>query len=92
MRLQATGIDELVREAARRVGLYNDGFIKLEDKFMPHWCRHWNAAHLLRLGMPRDFVKWLHGDAMKEAIDIYNHINPDDVKKSYLAHIPYFGV
>lgn len=92
MRLQATGVDELVREAARRVGLYDDGSTKLEDKFTPRCCRHWNAVHLLRSGMPREFVKWLRGDATKEAIYTYSHINPDDVRKSYLAHIPYLGI
>lgn len=91
-RLRASSIDELVRGAAIRVGLYNEDSTKLEDKFTPHCCRHWNATHLLRSGMPREFVKWLRGDAMKEAIDIYNHINPEDVRRSYLAHIPQLGI
>lgn len=87
-RLQASGVDDLVREAAMRVGLYDNDSTRLEDKFTPHCCRHWNATYLLRAGMPREFVKWLRGDAMKEAIDIYNRINPEDVRRSYLAHIP----
>jgi integrase/recombinase XerD len=87
-RLQASGVDDLVREAAMRVGLHDHKSTRLEDKFTPHCCRHWNATYLLRAGMPREFVKWLRGDAMKEAIDIYNHINPDDVRRSYLARIP----
>jgi hypothetical protein len=32
------------------------------------------------------------GDAMREAIDLYNHIDPEDVKRNYLACIPKFGV
>jgi integrase/recombinase XerD len=87
-RLQASGVDDLVREAAMRVGLHDRHSTRLEDKFTPHCCRHWNATYLLRAGMPREFVKWLRGDAMKEAIDIYNHINPEDVRGSYLARIP----
>lgn len=91
-RLQATGIDDLVREAAMRVGLYNADSTRLEDKFTPHCCRYWNATHLLRSGMPREHVKWLRGDAIREALDIYDRINPDDVRKNYLAHIPQLGV
>lgn len=91
-RLHESGVENLVREAAMRVGLHDHDSTRLEDKFTPHCCRHWNATHLLRAGMSREFVKWLRGDAMKEAIDIYNHINPDDVRRSYLAHIPQFGI
>ena len=91
-RLQESGVDFLVREAAMRIGLHDHDSSKLEDKFTPHCCRHWNATHLLQAGMSREFVKWLRGDAMKEAIDIYNHINPEDVRRSYLAHIPQLGV
>jgi hypothetical protein len=42
--------------------------------------------------MNREYVQWLRGDALREAIDIYNHIAPEDVGKSYLAHIPQLGV
>jgi hypothetical protein len=42
--------------------------------------------------MREKYIKWLRGDAMREAINIYNHIDPEDVRKSYLAHIPHFGV
>jgi integrase/recombinase XerD len=90
-RLKSEGVDRIVRIAAERVGLYIASK-KLEDRFTPHCCRHWNATHLLKAGMPREHVKWLRGDAMKEAIDIYNHIEPEDVKKSYLVHVPQLGV
>jgi hypothetical protein len=35
--------------------------------------------------MSRDHVKWIRGDAMRESIDIYYHIDPEDVRKSYMA-------
>ncbi len=37
-------------------------------------------------------MKWLRGDALNEAIDIYNHIDPEDVKRGYIAHIPQLGI
>jgi len=91
-RLSNRSIDTLVREAAIRVGLHDHESERLEDKFTPHACRHWLVTHLLRAGMPRDQVKWIRGDAMREAIDLYNHIDPEDVKRNYLACIPKFGV
>jgi len=42
--------------------------------------------------MPREYVKWLRGDAIKEAVDIYYHIDSEDVRRSYLAHIPRLGI
>jgi integrase/recombinase XerD len=42
--------------------------------------------------MPRDFVKELRGDVRHEAIDIYNHIDKEALRESYLAHIPRLGI
>lgn len=92
-RMKPESVNDAVTEAALRVGLHNSAHNdKLDDKFTAHCCRHWQATHLLRAGMPREYVKWLRGDAMREAIDVYNHINPEDVRKSYLAHVPQLGI
>ena len=80
-----------VVRAAERVGLHTPG-APLEQRFGPHCCRHWFTTHLLRAGMRREYVQWLRGDAIKEAVDIYYHIDPEDVRKSYLAYIPQLGV
>jgi hypothetical protein len=29
---------------------------------------------------------------MKESIDIYYHIDPEDVRKSYMAYVPQLGI
>jgi integrase/recombinase XerD len=81
----------VVARAAERVGLHTPG-APLEQRFGPHCCRHWFTTHLLRAGMRREYVQWLRGDAIKEAVDIYYHIDPEDVRKSYLAYIPKLGV
>lgn len=91
-RLGISSIQTIVAKAAERVGLHDQKSSRPEDHFSPHCCRHWFTTHLIRSGMPRDYIKWLRGDAMNEAIDIYNHIDPEDVKRSYLAHIPMLGV
>ena len=42
--------------------------------------------------MKREYVQWLRGDAIKEAVDIYFHIDPEDVREAYLAAIPQLGI
>jgi integrase/recombinase XerD len=91
-RLQRTAVGNLVREAAERVGLYDSSSKKLEAKFTPHCCRHFLTTQLLRNNMRREYVQWLRGDAIRQAVDIYFHINPEDVKQSYLACVPELGV
>lgn len=91
-RIAKRGAENMTKKHAERVGLYDVNSSKLEDKFTPHCCRHWFVTHLIRRGMPRDFVKELRGDVRGEAIDIYNHIDRKELKDSYLAHIPQLGV
>jgi integrase/recombinase XerD len=92
LRISLAQIEYIVEKHASRVGLHNPGSRRLEDRFTPHCCRHWFTTHLIRAGMPRDFVKELRGDVRHEAIDIYNHIDKKELKDSYLAHIPQLGV
>jgi integrase/recombinase XerD len=91
-RMTKRSIETITEKHAKRIGLHDPSSRKLEDKFTPHCCRHWFVTHLLRAGMPRDFVKELRGDTRGEAIDIYNHIDKKELKESYLAHIPQLGV
>jgi integrase/recombinase XerD len=91
-RLCRTTVYLAVTNAAERVGLHDPKSERLEDHFSPHACRHWNATHLLRAGMKREYVQWLRGDAIKEAVDSYFHIDPKDVQEAYLAAIPQLGI
>jgi integrase/recombinase XerD len=91
-RLGSAQIDNIVKKHASRVGLHSPASNRLEDRFTPHCCRHWFTTHLIRAGMPRDFVKELRGNVRHEAIDIYNHIDKEELKESYLAHITQLGI
>lgn len=42
--------------------------------------------------MPREFIKELRGDKRNEAIDIYDYIDKEELRRAYLACIPKFGV
>jgi integrase/recombinase XerD len=42
--------------------------------------------------MRREFIKELRGDARREAMDIYDHIDRKELKRAYLAAIPVLGI
>jgi len=42
--------------------------------------------------MSREFIKELRGDSRGEAIDIYDHIDEDELRRSYLTAIPRLGM
>jgi len=91
-RLDRNGLYTAIVNYARRLGFHNPESSSLEDHFGPHCFRHWFTTWLLRNGMPREYVKELRGDRRGEAIDIYHHIDKQELRKAYLAYIPKLGV
>jgi integrase/recombinase XerD len=91
-RLGRNGIYNLVTKYAEAVGLHNSKSDRIEDHFSPHNCRHWFTTWLRRNGMPREFIKALRGDRRRDAIDIYDHIDREELRKAYLAYIPQLGI
>jgi len=91
-RLDRNGLYTAIVKYARRLGFHNPESPKLEDHFGPHCFRHWFTTWLLRNGMPREYVKELRGDKRGEAIDIYHHIDKEELRRAYLAYIPKLGV
>ncbi|MCX6668712.1 MAG: tyrosine-type recombinase/integrase [Methanothrix sp.] len=91
-RLNRNGVYLAVAKPAEKIGLHNPNSDRMEDHFSPHCCRHWFTTHLRRAGMPREFIQELRGDVRKEAIDIYDHIDKNELRESYLAHIPQLGI
>ena len=72
---------------AERLGLHDpDGL--LIEKFTPHCCRHWFTTHLRRAGMSREFRQALRGDVVKDAVDIYDHIDLEELRGDYLDKVP----
>jgi integrase/recombinase XerD len=91
-RLSRNGAYNAVVKYAKRLGYHDSNSDKLEDHFGPHCFRHWFTTFLLRNGMPREYVKELRGDRRGEAIDIYHHIDREELRKTYLACIPKLGI
>jgi len=91
-RLSIRGVEREVEKHAARVGLHDPGSKLLEHRFTPHCARHWFSTHLYRAGMEERYIAWLRGDAPRGSMGPYIHIDPDDVRRSYLAHIPQLGI
>lgn len=91
-RLKRNGVYSIVVKYAERVGLHDPKSASMEDHFSPHCFRHWFTTYLRRAGMDREFIKALRGDRRKDAIDIYDRIDPEELRRSYLAFIPQLGV
>lgn len=91
-RLKRHGVYHVVTKHADRVGLHNSKSKKTEDHFTPHCCRHWFTTCLLTNGMPKEYVKELRGDSRGEAIDIYHHIDREELRRAYLACVPKLAV
>ena len=91
-RLQRQGVYDAIKRWSIRLGYHNTNSKKLEDAFTCHNLRHCYTTFLRRNGMPREYIKQLRGDARNEAIDSYDHLDPKDIKKAYLACMPKFNV
>jgi len=91
-RLQRSQITRKINQYAQNVGLHNPKSKRLDDRFSPHYFRHWFTTWLLRNDMRREYVKELRGDVRREAVDLYNHIDCEDLRKQYLACIPQLGI
>ena len=91
-RIGRNTVYNLVTKHAEHVGIHDSKSSRLEDHFGPHCFRHWFTTHLRRNGMDREFIKKLRGDSRGETIDIYDHIDPGELRKAYLAAIPRLGI
>lgn len=91
-RLSRNGVYDIVTGHAACVGLHNAESERLEDHLTPHCLRHWFTTYLRRNGMPREMVQELRGDVRSETIDIYYHIDEEQLRRAYLECIPKLGL
>jgi len=91
-RLEARGVDYVIHSHAMRLGLHDPTSDNLEDHFTSHCFRHWLTSNLAHSGMPRHFLKEIRGDANKEAVDVYIHVTPIQLKEAYLTYVPRLGI
>ena len=80
-------VSDAITLNAQRLGFHNpDG--PLIERYTPHCCRHWFTTHLRRAGMGRENRQALRGDVVKDAVDIYDHIDLDELQVDYLDKMP----
>jgi integrase/recombinase XerD len=91
-RMNKNNVYDAVVRWSCRFGLHDAKSKKLEDHFSPHNLRHCFSTYLQRGGMPREFVKELRGDKRGEIIDIYTHIDRDELRRAYLSAMPRFDI
>jgi integrase/recombinase XerD len=91
-RVSRNDVYSVVTTNAARVGLHDLSSTRLEDHFTPHCLRHWFTTHLRRNGMPREMIQELRGDVRGEAIDIYYHIDEEQMRTAYLRCMPTLGI
>jgi integrase/recombinase XerD len=91
-RVDRNGVYNSFINWAIKSGLHNPKSKKVCGRFTPHCCRHWFTTHLRRAGMSREFIMELRGDKLHDAMDVYYHIDKEELRKSYLACIPQLGV
>ena len=82
----------IVTKHAGRLGIHDSESEDIEGRFTPHCFRHWFTTVLRRGGMRRELIQELRGDSRKDAIDIYDHIDPEELQREYLRCIPALGL
>lgn len=90
-RIYRNQVYEVVTRYAQKAG-YHDPDGHLHQKFTPHCFRHWFTTHLRRAGMSREFLQELRGDSRRDAIDIYDHITPEELQFAYNKLVPKLGI
>jgi integrase/recombinase XerD len=90
-RLSAEAARKKFKQYAEAIGVHHPNSALLGDHFTPHCCRHVWTTEAIRSSMPRDMIKEIRGDVRKDAMDLYNHISKEELRESYLAHIPQLG-
>ena len=91
-RLMRSGVYNMIVKYATLVGLNDPNSRDIEDRFSTHCFRHFFTTHLRRAGMPREFIQVLRGDRRGEAIDIYDHVDREELRRAYLAAVPKLGI
>lgn len=77
---------------SEKAGLHNPKSSKLKEKYTLHCQRHFFTTECRRAGMRREFIQELRGDKRNKAVDIYDHIGREELRRSYLAHMPQLGI
>ncbi|MCX6672038.1 MAG: tyrosine-type recombinase/integrase [Euryarchaeota archaeon] len=91
-RLNRSGIYNNVVKWAEILGQHDSTSKDYAKKFSVHNLRHQFTSLLQQRGMPRKYLQMLRGDSSSEVVDLYSHPSDEELRRSYLACMPKFGV
>lgn len=87
-RLARTGIYNVVRKYAERLGIHDPDSDDPQDRFTTHNFRHWFSTWLRRNDMQREHLQELRGDVRNDTVDYYTHIDREELRREYRRSIP----
>lgn len=87
-----SGLYNAVVGYAVEFGIHDPKSKHLHEKFGAHCWRHWFTTHLIRAGMPGYMVAELRGDSETHTMDIYNHVDHEELRRVYQARMPKLGL
>jgi integrase/recombinase XerC len=90
-RLSPEAVLAMVKMHAARCGLHNPEIKDPSKHVGVHNFRHFFTTVMWKngTGLPREYIKWLRGDKLgKEAMDIYLHLDQEDIRRKYLEVAP----
>jgi integrase/recombinase XerD len=90
-RLSTVDISRIVQKHATACGFHdpNSDRSHLEARFSTHCTRHAFTTWLGRAHMEEKYIEELRGDKWRKTIGIYTHIEHDELKAEYDAHMPH---
>jgi len=91
-RMKRSGIYNNVVKWATQLGQHDSHSKDYQKKFSVHNLRHEFTSLLQQQGMPRKHLQMLRGDSSREVVDLYSHPSDNELRRSYLACMPRFGV
>ena len=90
-RMGRNGIYARFVAAAQANGLHDPNG-PTHRRFTPHCARHCFTRWLRKTGMPDHVIAHLRGDAESSMVDVYDQLDPEDVRTTYRAYMPRLGV
>lgn len=87
-RLARTGVANVVRKYATKLGIHDPDSDDPTERFTPHCFRHWFTTWMRRAGLDREHLAELRGDVRTQTVDYYIHIDKEDLRREYLRCVP----
>jgi integrase/recombinase XerD len=85
--MQTPQVQRVVRDAAVRAGLMDEGETRFHRKFTPHTYRTVFTTLMRNQGMKDHILQYIRGDSNNRTIDVYTRVSRDEAKREYLECI-----